>query len=333
LASAQVACTAQWQCSSVTTDYNYVQCSNGFCACRTDLGMDGTGLSPSSPCTCLSPKTVIWNNGSPYCVNLQDAVNAKNQKNKEALQKQTVQQIYRLLIGTFTPQLIAAEVINVDNLLSPTAVGRISPVGHFNGVMLKQYFYALAASSNITNTYFIDLRSEGNVVAVRVDVEFTHPAPSPYQPAVFNLTEKGFFFFNDQGIVEAVDLEILNLGDIEDPPSFLYPFFIAQVCNTINGNPALNQTQGTCNGANLQYADWNTCVAHLSSIPFGSFYRANSNTVVCRLIHQLMTIFPPPSVGANLHCPHVGPTGGGMCVDMPYSEFYTNDVYNPAGIP
>lgn len=40
------------------------------------------------------------------------------------------------------------------------------------------------------------------------------------------------------------------------------------------------------------------------------------NTVLCRMVHQNMVPLRPA-----VHCPHIGPSGGGYCVDMPsYAE-------------
>lgn len=35
--------------------------------------------------------------------------------------------------------------------------------------------------------------------------------------------------------------------------------------------------------------------------------------MVCRIIHVRLV-----GVNPGLHCPHVGPSGGGKCVDVPY---------------
>lgn len=40
------------------------------------------------------------------------------------------------------------------------------------------------------------------------------------------------------------------------------------------------------------------------------------NTVLCRMVHQNMVPLRPA-----VHCPHIGPSGGGYCVDTPsYAE-------------
>ena len=41
-------------------------------------------------------------------------------------------------------------------------------------------------------------------------------------------------------------------------------------------------------------------------------------TVLCRYIHQNMVSFRP-----EVHCPHIGPTGGGMCIARDYIQVAT----------
>jgi hypothetical protein len=55
----------------------------------------------------------------------------------------------------------------------------------------------------------------------------------------------------------------------------------------------------------------------MSSIPYGSWDRANSNTVTCRQLHTLLTAIDP-----DMHCPHASAGGGGACIDFPYGSYY-----------
>jgi hypothetical protein len=58
-------CTEQWHCSNVTEAYNFVECKNGVCACRKDLGFDGNATI-ESPCSCKD-KTVVYMDFQPVC--------------------------------------------------------------------------------------------------------------------------------------------------------------------------------------------------------------------------------------------------------------------------
>ena len=62
------------------------------------------------------------------------------------------------------------------------------------------------------------------------------------------------------------------------------------------------------------------CVKTLSSKRFGDYDEVWADSVVCRTIHIILARVRP-----DVHCMHVGPTGGGKCVDEPYNEGYFDD--------
>lgn len=74
-----------------------------------------------------------------------------------------------------------------------------------------------------------------------------------------------------------------------------------------------------CTGANQQYDDNAACVDFLTNkTRFGQGYELGLNTLLCRSVHQQMVQYRP-----DVHCPHIGPSGGGMCVD---DESYEDKV-------
>lgn len=73
-------CTEQWQCGSVTQDFNFVQCLNSVCQCKSSLGFDGSA-TVDDPCRCNSPKKVYWES-DPYCLSFEDCVATDNKKSK-----------------------------------------------------------------------------------------------------------------------------------------------------------------------------------------------------------------------------------------------------------
>lgn len=76
----------------------------------------------------------------------------------------------------------------------------------------------------------------------------------------------------------------------------------AGICNT-------HQTY--CNGSNIQYESRDACMGLLTNqTRFGQPYELGANTLVCRMVHENMIPYRP-----DVHCPHIGPTGGGMCAD------------------
>ncbi|KAI4180258.1 MAG: hypothetical protein L6R41_007345 [Letrouitia leprolyta] len=89
-----------------------------------------------------------------------------------------------------------------------------------------------------------------------------------------------------------------------------------------------------CNGTqNVQYKSSEECFGFLTGkVRFGEAYELGKNTLLCRMVHQNMVPFRP-----EVHCPHIGPTGGGYCVDdkdyqMTVMEnYFTNSPYIPFG--
>ncbi|MCJ1477113.1 hypothetical protein MMC13_005784 [Lambiella insularis] len=103
-----------------------------------------------------------------------------------------------------------------------------------------------------------------------------------------------------------------NLGT-SDPTAFqteLQSLLANSICNT---------TTQHCTGDNLQYANNTACVDYLTTqVPLGKINQLGFDTVVCRMLHQDMVSLDP-----DLHCPHVGPTGGGYCTNNRDYQNYT----------
>jgi len=91
--------------------------------------------------------------------------------------------------------------------------------------------------------------------------------------------------------------------------------------------------QNYCTGENQQYDDMTDCMSFLTQqVRFGEAYELGRNTILCRMVHENMVPFRP-----EVHCPHIGPTGGGMCVDdSTYAQkvlepYFTNAPFVPYG--
>ena len=107
--------------------------------------------------------------------------------------------------------------------------------------------------------------------------------------------------------------------------SFILDTLLGAVATRINGTAAQAQAytanllattvcdshQTYCNGTNTQYSSTAECKDFLlNKIRFGTSYELGRNTLLCRSIHEQMLKYRP-----SVHCSHVGPTGGGKCVD------------------
>ena len=106
-------------------------------------------------------------------------------------------------------------------------------------------------------------------------------------------------------------------------------------------------TQQRCGGPYQQWDSIPQCVASLSEREYGNYGEAWGDNIVCRTIHLVLTLTRPDvntcllplsrSVNANtprqIHCPHVGPSGGGKCVDIGETAYLEDErLYGaPAG--
>ncbi|CAF4752312.1 unnamed protein product [Rotaria sp. Silwood2] len=82
-------------------------------------------------------------------------------------------------------------------------------------------------------------------------------------------------------------------------------------------------TQTFCNGTLQQYSSVNDCIQYLTTqVPFGSLDRGDQGNVACRTIHALFVPLLP-----FVHCPHVGPYGGGACTDKTIDFYYNQSDF------
>jgi hypothetical protein len=326
LYSHALSCSEQWQCSSVTENYDYVQCIEGECRCRTANGFYGSATtedkcrcpfgvfwgSNGPQCKqCDPPRSMVWLEGNPYCIDASECEELAVDAQIQAIRRQRVREIYENLIYPKPLAILANHSLATQ--FADNVHGRVTPLGSFTdfeGVL--EYFYALA----LTTTAFIPtvnirtLVSTGNRVGIRVDITFNRTDGTGFQ---YNLTEEGFFEFDENNKVRDFDVAILNIGAAVDIPEEGRGVAIERMCNTVMVNP------GYC--ANLgEFADYNDCVNFMNTIPYGSWNRANSNTTTCRLLHTFLVPVRP-----EIHCPHVGKGGGGKCQEFPYDYHYTHD--------
>ena len=151
------------------------------------------------------------------------------------------------------------------------------------------------------------------------------------------LKQVAFWRFDDDGAVTAYDAWIPNLSDwdflaegrqnISNP--FIQELTIQYLC------PLIMQR---CQGKDQQYTEYvliphtssttlismlysnSQCIQTLTGKTFGDYNDVWSDSVVCRMVHIILALVRP-----DVHCPHVGPTGGMKCVDYPYNDAYFYD--------
>lgn len=264
-----------------------------------------------------------------------------------ALRESRVREIYNNLVYP-TPIAILTGAQSVENIFEKTSVkGRVTPLGQFPDFQaVVEYFYALAVApgSRVQNVRFRSVIAGDDRVASAVDIYFCR-APyencDPNVPVSENaqtLTQVGFFQFNRENRIISMDLNILNLGAASDPPNdpAVHAQAIQQICGALTVAHVEPTTGAVVNGGTcttyfdsaddfapgfaLTPSPFLNCVNFMQSIPFGSWDRANSNSVTCRQLHTLLTAIDP-----DMHCPHASPGGGMTCVDSSYASYYDED--------
>ncbi|KAK3934620.1 hypothetical protein QBC46DRAFT_368095 [Diplogelasinospora grovesii] len=216
-----------------------------------------------------------------------------------------------------------------SGLFSQNVVGRVDPVGNFTGFQDSiEYFFALsplpqgnAASAAITGYKITEFTSACPEVAASVVYLFTSvvkPGCPENGKALAPLKQVAFWRFDKQGAVLKYDAWIPNLNNWVEATTG------AQFSNTQVQAQSIQQlcgaTQQRCTGANTQWASVDECVSALTQKPYGNYDEAWGDNIVCRTIHIVLTQVRP-----DVHCPHVGPTGGGKCVNIAYPTNYFND--------
>ncbi len=316
-----LACTAQWECSSITNDYNYALCVDDECQCSS-LGFDGNA-TVNNKCRCDSPSGVYWFNSNAYCINYDDAVSYKHDQLKDAYQMAVVDGIYQSLIWPAPVAIMQALILGqqspISNLVASDAIGRVDPLGIFHdqdGVV--EYFYGAVWSglAKIRAVEFKKLITQDNVVYVHVRLAFENydsTASNATMISSFNLSQSGSFTFSN-GLVQSMDLIIHNLG-ASSPTSPGSSAFIQRACGVILSFAKCNAT----NDPDGFYSNITDCISFLSSISPGTPDNVyfNGNSTYCRFYHSLMAIARPTH-----HCPHAGKTGGGVCINHVYQTYF-----------
>ncbi|KAL8932765.1 MAG: hypothetical protein Q9211_006136 [Gyalolechia sp. 1 TL-2023] len=249
----------------------------------------------------------------------------------------------------YPADVIQARAIN-STLLSEDVQGRIDITRTFKGRELNtEYLFGLFA--NLAEA------SEGaiSLLGVPLSYEILHFAAN--QNIVTTLTR---FQFNFTALALIVPIEIdawntfNQLGEISQYDATFKHWqwtvdYLFQAAGKKFGTDTKNATVGVlqeaiaksicqtsmahCKGNSSQYPSSDECFTYLTKeVRFGEAYELGKNTLLCRMVHQNMVPFRP-----EVHCPHIGPTGGGYCIDdkdyetTVMEDYFTNSPYIPFG--
>jgi hypothetical protein len=104
---------------------------------------------------------------------------------------------------------------------------------------------------------------------------------------------------------------------------------IQSMLSTLLAEAICETSDKYCTGDNLQYESKEKCMNFLTKeTRFGQPYELGRNTLLCREVHKHMVQYRPKE-----HCPHIGPSGGDMCVDdKSYAQTVTEAYFNQSWI-
>ncbi|KAJ7243022.1 hypothetical protein C8J57DRAFT_1192059 [Mycena rebaudengoi] len=242
--------------------------------------------------------------------------------------KNTIQSIYDLTIFPANVNIILGGGAAVPpGLFNTNSVGRVTPLGQFVGFEDSiEYFFGLApvpteqAPIGFTNATLVEFTSgcpevAASVVYLTLSVINSDGSTGPF---ITTLKEMAFWHFDDDGAVLKYDAWVPGLDRFTAVTRGSDPYSPAGANATIH---QICDTQAvTCTGDNTQYSSAEACVSVLQNKPLGRLDEAWGDNVQCRFIHLLLAAIRP-----EVHCAHVGPTGGGKCIEVEYNEAFFND--------
>ncbi|KAI4176932.1 MAG: hypothetical protein LQ343_000789 [Gyalolechia ehrenbergii] len=271
----------------------------------------------------------------------------------------------------YPADVIQAKAIN-STLLSEDVQGRIDITRTFNGRELNtEYLFGLfanlaEASEGAISLLGVPLSYEilhfaANQNIVTTLTRFVLPSHQTWDPSSSihaNENQRFQFNFTALNLVVPVEIDAWNtfnqLGQISQYDATFKHWqwtvdYLLQAAGKKFGTNTKQATVGVlqeaiaksicqtsmtnCKGTSAQYQSNEACFAYLTKeVRFGEAYELGKNTLLCRMVHQNMVPFRP-----KVHCPHIGPTGGGYCTDdkdyeMTVMEnYFTNSPYIPFG--
>jgi len=262
---------------------------------------------------------------------------AKYIRQKERKWKAGIASVYNLTIWPGNDAIIqnffrtrgTNDLSWLPNTVNASVCARVHAFGDHFGVMdLAEYFYGLTPNTILFDTrpsYFIlafDLTSFFVNVANKIafsTIQYRIGQPGTDPKTWRNSTQLGTWRFdNADKIVEAALWNPLySLGQRESG-AFKAPGYQYSISNY-----TCSRHQRFCgNTPYSQYASFDTCMTYLNSIPLGEPDVFTANNTMCRYQHSTLVQLRP-----EVHCAHIGPSGGTFCVDKKLVTFFTEPFF------
>ncbi|KAJ3750376.1 hypothetical protein DFH05DRAFT_1387170 [Lentinula detonsa] len=229
----------------------------------------------------------------------------------------------------------------IPSPLSVDVVGRVDATTTFVGQELNtEYLFGLflqGADENTTQLIgtprSVTIQSsvvEPPVAAVSFISEMEFSTVNMTVPLQIDM----FISYDDDMKIVSYDAILRRVGEFM---AYTVPYLAPQIAKELNSTTT-NVTElielktatdvcavstQYCTGDNQQYESHDSCMSFMTSLSFGESWQGGMNTGWCRYIHKNMVKYRP-----EVHCPHIGPTGGDMCIDRNYVEVVDTNPFN-----
>eukprot|EP01125_Pyxidicula_operculata_P002392 TRINITY_DN1226_c0_g1_i1.p1 TRINITY_DN1226_c0_g1~~TRINITY_DN1226_c0_g1_i1.p1 ORF type:complete len:383 (-),score=45.80 TRINITY_DN1226_c0_g1_i1:22-1170(-) len=230
----------------------------------------------------------------------------------------------------------------IPDVFTANASGRVYAFRTFDGPAgIAEYFYALTPSVSTfvlpgeltTQIYDVEVREyfefpicDGNKIVEYRAMSITDYVITPFNsstPRLSNASQWSIWRFTpDNKVIEFNNVQPYYSKSLREGLSRAY---IGGFHNETYQLRVIDQTcelhTRYCLGSNMQYTNKTDCVDFLRKMrdnyAFGEPDVEVGNNVICRRRHATLTVVNP-----DTHCVHVGPSGGGQCIDTPTSDLY-----------
>lgn len=310
-----LSCQEQWQCGSVAVGWGSAECVDGQCVCVERQGFSGSATT-TDKCDCYDGE-IIWRD-VPYCVNWTEHFRLKHEDQVSQSLEHTVKELYNLLLWP-TPQYIIFDFMEnstsiLDGIFAPHASGQVAPVGSYGdrNEFIEYYFGTVwTEESHIVGVEFMSISSDPVNYRVGVHVKLTAQFSGEGYVFQVPLIQVGTYKLDENFHIVGGDLVLPRLGEISDPTNPTGQ----DLRNLVWG---LYQMAGCGEQFDAEgyYEDVNDFMTFTSTVDDGTWSHVDDNSMICRQYHGLMALVRP-----DVHCMHMGKTGGGKCTYHSYFEY------------
>ncbi|OJJ01294.1 hypothetical protein ASPVEDRAFT_166909 [Aspergillus versicolor CBS 583.65] len=189
------------------------------------------------------------------------------------------------------------------------------------GIPISYNITQFSANQNITaatTVFTFNATSFNTLVPITIDTWILYNPDGKI--AQYDATFRWFDWLLDT-LSEAAGTGLFNTTDPAEIQRQLAGLLATTICETHDQY---------CLDENKQYETNEACVDFLTNtVRFGKAYELGRNTLLCREVHEHMVQYRPTE-----HCPHIGPSGGGYCVDdKDYATMVTERYFKQPFIP